>query len=232
MQRCVHCVLPETFPNIVFDGEGVCNYCRQHHLRRPRLERQRAEMRERFEELAEETRGQHPYDCLVAWSGGKDSTYTLLVLRRHYDLNALAFTLDNGFVSPRAFQNMERVSDELGVDHVTFRPRFDVLRKAFRGASQNPGLYSDRALSRASAVCNACMSFAKGTALRMALERGIPMIVFGWSPGQVPLTSALFRRTADMARAMVDALVEPLREIVGDGVAAYFPREDHFRNAD
>ena len=40
------------------------------------------------------------YDVLMAYSGGKDSTYTLLLLRRKYGLRVLALSFDNGFVSP------------------------------------------------------------------------------------------------------------------------------------
>ena len=29
LQRCTKCLLPETFPFIVYDEDGVCNYC--HH---------------------------------------------------------------------------------------------------------------------------------------------------------------------------------------------------------
>jgi len=27
MRRCTTCILPETFPGITFNAEGVCNYC-------------------------------------------------------------------------------------------------------------------------------------------------------------------------------------------------------------
>ena len=27
MKRCTRCILPEDFPNIKFDSNGVCNYC-------------------------------------------------------------------------------------------------------------------------------------------------------------------------------------------------------------
>ena len=30
MQTCTKCVLPATFPGIIFDEEGVCNYCREY----------------------------------------------------------------------------------------------------------------------------------------------------------------------------------------------------------
>ena len=27
MKRCVRCILPESYPNISFDSDGVCNVC-------------------------------------------------------------------------------------------------------------------------------------------------------------------------------------------------------------
>lgn len=226
MHRCARCVLPETFPSVAFDQAGVCNYCRQYDRRRPLLERERARLRERFEQLMAETRGRHAYDCLMAWSGGKDSTYTLLLLRQRYALNVSAFTFDNGFVSPTAFQNMERVSAELGVDHIIVRPRFDLLRRIFAAAACDPQLYPEKALTRASSVCNACMSLAKGIGLRMALAEDIPTLAYGWSPGQAPLVSAVFNRTPEMTRSMMRALTAPLEQLIGDAVRPYFPQKE------
>ena len=30
LRRCRRCLLPETFPGIDFDEDGVCNYCRDY----------------------------------------------------------------------------------------------------------------------------------------------------------------------------------------------------------
>jgi tRNA(Ile)-lysidine synthase TilS/MesJ len=225
MPRCVRCVLPDTFPGVTLDKNGLCNHCRQYEGRRARLEGQRREMAARFDALAEEVRGRGAYDCLMAWSGGKDSTYTLLALRQRYGLNVLAFTFDNGFISPAALRNIAQLSGELGVDHVMVRPRFDLLRSVFGAAATRADFYPETALTRASGICTACMSLAKGIALRMALEKDIPMIAYGWSPGQSPLTSALYRRTPAMARAMTAALAEPLAAVGGESARAYFPTE-------
>ena len=35
----------------------------------------------------------------MCYSGGKDSTYTSIILKNEYKLNILAITFDNGFVS-------------------------------------------------------------------------------------------------------------------------------------
>jgi len=223
VSTCTRCVLPSTIPGITFDEQGVCSYCRQYDRQRPALERLAQQMRLRFDALAGQLRQAAGYHCLLAWSGGKDSTYTLQLLRVRYGLRVLALTFDNGFVSPLALSNMARVSEALGVDHVIVRPAPDILRTIFRETARNPAIYSPKALLRASAVCTACMSIAKGIALSVALTRRIPLLTYGWSPGQVPLHSALFRRGPETLEAMVAAMREPLEAIAGSAVRAYFP---------
>lgn len=228
MKRCTRCILPETFPGIQFDEEGVCQYCR----RMPDAERraaQKTRLRTRFEELVAQVRTRPGYHCLMSWSGGKDSTYTLWLLRKQYDLRVLAFTFDNGFASPAALKNMRMVGENLKVDHVIVKPRFDFLRQVFVASTQ-PGMYPPRALERASGICNSCMALAKGIGLRMALEKDIPLLAYGWSPGQIPLASAIFHTNPRMLQAMIEAAMAPLEEAAGDQLAVYFPEEHHLNN--
>jgi hypothetical protein len=232
MKRCTRCILPETFPGIRFDEEGVCQYCQRMPATGPQAERratQKDRLRARFEELVRQVRARPGYHCLMSWSGGKDSTYTLWLLREQYDLRTLAFTFDNGFVSPAALNNMRAVAESLGVDHVIVKPRFDLLRQIFVASTQ-PGMYPPRALERASGICNSCMALAKGIGLRMALEKDIPMLAYGWSPGQIPLASALLRTNPRMLRAMLEAALAPLEKVAAGQVSAYFPEEHHLEN--
>jgi hypothetical protein len=229
MKRCTRCILPETFPGIRFDEEGVCQYCRRMPATGPQAERRAAQkdrLRARFEELVRQIHTRPGYHCLMSWSGGKDSTYTLRLLREQYDLRTLAFTFDNGFVSPAALNNMRAVAENLGVDHVIVKPRFDLLRQIFVASTQ-PGMYPPRALERASGICNSCMALAKGIGLRMALEKDIPMLAYGWSPGQIPLASALLRTNPRMLRAMVETAMAPLEKVTNGHIAVYFPEEHH-----
>jgi tRNA(Ile)-lysidine synthase TilS/MesJ len=225
MKRCTHCILPETFPGIQLDENGLCQYCRRMPNPEQR-EEQRARLQTRFEELVSQVRAGDGYHCLMSWSGGKDSTYTLWLLREQYDLRVLAFTFDNGFVSPAAFENMRAVAENLGVDHVIVKPSFDTLQRVFV-ASAKPGMYPPRALERASGICNSCMALAKGIGLRMALEQEIPMLVYGWSPGQIPLASTIFRMNPRMLQSMTQAAMAPLEHAAGESLAVYFPSERH-----
>ena len=123
MKICKTCVLPSTFPGVKFNADGICNYC-QNFKGIEAIERQREHYRQKFEALISNhmaaknanTSTQNPkpstlgtYDVLVAYSGGKDSTFTLDLLKNHYDLRILALTFDHGFVSPYTLENIKRV---------------------------------------------------------------------------------------------------------------------------
>ncbi len=230
MRRCTRCVLPETFPGIQFDTDGVCQYCRQMPSQKRRLEQQ-TKLLARFEALVADVRPETGYHALMSWSGGKDSTYTLGLLREVYDLRILAFTFDNGFVSPAALDNMRAVADHLGVDHVIIRPSFPLMRHLF-AASTDPEMYPPKALERASGICSTCMGFAKGIGLRLALEKRVPMMIYGWSPGQIPMPSAFLRPNRQMLEAMVAAASAPLVQASDGEAARYFPEKRHFRDAE
>lgn len=230
MRICTRCVLPETFPGAGFDDEGVCSMCRA-FKGRERLEESKEKYRRKFEELLRAHRRPGGYDALMAYSGGKDSTYTLMVLRRKYDLSVLALTLDNGFGSPASIGNIRRVVESLGVDHILFKPRFDLLRTIFRKAAETE-MYPAKTLERASTICTSCMGVVKFVILRMAIEGRIPFVTYGWSPGQAPIEASIFKNNPSMIRSMQKVLLEPMREAAGPAIENYFLTEDHFARAD
>jgi len=124
------------------------------------------------------------YHALVAYSGGKDSTFLIYRLKQMYDLNILALTLDNGFISPLTFTNMSKVLAELKVDHIVFKPNIDIMRRVVT-LSANEEVYPLSLLKAGSSVCISCIRMVINAALRTALEKKIPIVVLGNSPGQV-----------------------------------------------
>ena len=230
MQICSKCVLPETFPTIEFDDHGVCNQCRsfkgdehQEELRR--------EYRDKFVRLVEQHRGKGEYDVLMAYSGGKDSSYTLDIFKNHFNLRVLAVTFDNGFVSPYALKNIRVVTDRLGIDHIIFKPSFDILKKVFL-ISLSGNLYSKKTLERASTICTSCISFVKFITLKMALEKEISFIGYGWSPGQAPIQSSVMKTSPAFVKAAQKAIYEPLYKQLGDQVKPYFLSDGCFQAQD
>ena len=85
MKRCTRCILPETFPGIRFDEEGICNFCLE-FKGLEHLEGKKAEYKQKFETLVRDYKGKSSYDALMCYSGGKDSTYTIINLKEEYGL--------------------------------------------------------------------------------------------------------------------------------------------------
>ena len=231
MKICIKCVLPETFPGIRFNDEGVCNHC-LNFVSQEKLLKQKHEYQIKFELLFKQQRDVGNYDCLMCYSGGKDSSYTLYILKTKYKARTLAITVDNGFASERAVQNIRNVVESLGIDHYFIKPRFDVLRRIFTSCISD-NLYSQKALQRASAICTSCMGLVKFISLRLAIEKWIPFITYGWSPGQAPMASSVFKTNSSMVQSMQEAIKVPLSTIVGnDEIRPYFLEEKHFNASD
>ncbi len=223
---CRKCVLPDSFPGIHFDDNGVCNYCLDYIKTSPQQDN-KAEYSRKFDELVEKYRGKSSYDVLSCFSGGKDSTYTLSLLKEKYRLNVLAFSFDNGFLPDQTLANIRNVVEKLGVDLVLLKPRFDILAKVFRYCAQN-NVYPPKALERSSSICTSCMGILKYSALKMAIEKNIPFIAYGWSPGQAPMKSSILKNNPSMIKIMQKALYGPLADISGDEIRSYFLEDKYF----
>lgn len=219
-QRCIKCILPASFPGISFDDEGICCYCKASPEKKSQ-DANKDKYRHKFLELLSAQQNTNGYDCIIAYSGGKDSSYTLKIIKSKYKLNILALTIDNGFLSPSAISNIRTVVESLGVDHFFIKPRFDILRKIFTACSTSD-IFTAKSLERASTICTACIGLVKFITLKIALEKKIPFIIFGWSPGQAPLSASIFRNNGIMLKKMQDAIYLPLYKIVGDQIRNYF----------
>ncbi len=119
VRRCTRCILPESYPDIDFDSKGVCRMCREFDHRYQNidwafLEKKLIRMLGRYR-----GKGRSKYDCLVPFSGGKDSTYTLWLLKNKYGMNPLAFNVDNGFAEEGAQKFLSVGEKEVDADDKT-----------------------------------------------------------------------------------------------------------------
>ncbi|MEL7061722.1 MAG: amino acid adenylation domain-containing protein, partial [Acidobacteriota bacterium] len=116
LRHCRRCGLPSNYPRATIGADGVCSIC---HTYDRVCEHAQAYFRtmDDLTSLVGEARRQHPdapFDCIMLYSGGKDSTYALCRLAE-MDLRVLAFSLDNGYISDGAKRNIRRVTEQLGV---------------------------------------------------------------------------------------------------------------------
>jgi len=228
LRLCTRCILPETFPNIKFDADGVCHHCHQEESALAKSIAKKAEYRQKLDDLISATRDKTPaYDAIMAYSGGKDSSYTLKLLKERYGLRIIALTLDNHFVSPTAWDNIRAVVDKLGVDHMTFRPSWPLLKTLFCVTARED-IFSPATLLRASTICTACIGIVKSLVLKTALEMSIPLVGFGWSPGQAPIQSAIMKTNPSLIRQNQKALKAALPPDLLSSMAPYLLPDNYY----
>jgi hypothetical protein len=112
LRRCTRCILPETMPYIRFDESGVCNYC--HHYK----PRNRPRPVEELFNLVEPFRRANGDDCIVPFSGGRDSCYGLHLIAKELKMKPITYTYDWGMVTDLGRRNISRMSAELGVENI------------------------------------------------------------------------------------------------------------------
>lgn len=183
MRRCNVCVLPETFPGITIDQDGVCSLCRDFSAAEP--PGPSARLTEALSNIiADAKRQNHRYDAVVAFSGGKDSSYLLHLLASRFGLRLLAVTFDNGFISAACLTNMRNVVSALAIDHIIVRHRQDHMNALFL-ESALARVYPDHLTKFGSSVCISCIRVVITTMLRVAIEKNVPLVMLGNTPGQV-----------------------------------------------
>lgn len=112
LKRCTRCILPETMPFISFDEEGVCNYCRNYK------QRNKPKPKEELFKLVEPYRRKQGPDCIVPFSGGRDSCYGLHLIVKELKMKPITYTYDWGMVTDLGRRNISRMCAELGVENI------------------------------------------------------------------------------------------------------------------
>jgi hypothetical protein len=228
LKLCKKCILPETFPGIKFDDNGVCKYCLKDEKTSAKVPEKKEKYRKKLDQLIEDVRDKAPsYDAIMAYSGGKDSSYTLKILREQYDLRIIALSFDNHFVSPDAWENIKKVTDVLQVDSIIFRPPWETAQKMFCLTAQED-IFSAPTLLRASSICTACIGLVKTIVLKTALEMSIPLVGFGWSPGQAPIQSAIMKTNSALTRQTQMALKKSFPDNMRNKMEHYFLPEAYY----
>lgn len=240
LKRCIRCALPGTFPGVKFDKNGQCNYCVYQDIYKDREETIKVTLKKEFiKSINEVKKEKHKYDCIVAYSGGKDSTFILNYLKQIFGLKILAHTLDNGFVSPAALRNIRKVTRRLKIDSVFTKPQDKLLKEVFTFALTENIPYPKEILAMMSQVCAVCIGMVFGSTIYLAIKHRIPLMFVGFTPGQYPavtlenflkLKSCLFlseKVYKDDPEDILKIISDPVRERFGEKVNPYFFRSQY-----
>ena len=112
LKKCAKCILPETYPFINFDENGICNFCNNYEKQKFKGENKLLEVLDRYRSSDGKP------DCLVGLSGGRDSSYGLHLLKTKYKMNPIAYTYDWGLTTDISRINQSRICGKLGIEHI------------------------------------------------------------------------------------------------------------------
>ena len=166
MRYCTKCLMPETAESLTFDAEGVCSVCRQVQFKQTAID-WKAKGTE-FDGIVDRVRGLHEYDCIVPFSGGKDSTFTLWHLVEKMKLRPLVVRFDHGFFRPKLQENCLKTFRTLGVDVLQFTPNWQVVRKLMF-----------ESLRRRGDFCWHCHTGIFSYPMWVALRQSVPLVIWG-----------------------------------------------------
>jgi N-acetyl sugar amidotransferase len=166
LRRCTRCVTPETHETIVFDEQGVCNICLQHEYKQTAIDW--AAKKQDLAALIAQYRDQAEYDCIVPFSGGKDSTWTLYYKVKEYNLKPLVVRFDHGFLRPRVQENTLRTIRKLGVAFHHFTPNWKVVQKLMLQSFLEKGDF-----------CWHCHTGIFAYPMWVALRHQVPLVIWG-----------------------------------------------------
>jgi N-acetyl sugar amidotransferase len=133
---CSRCIYDERVAGILFDEEGVCNYCKMTDRLKNDYATGKPEGEARLMEIIDQIKkaGKNKkYDCIVGVSGGTDSSY-MLAKAIQWGLRPLAAHYDNTWNSAIATENIRKVLGKLKVDlytHVVDNKESDDIFKSF-----------------------------------------------------------------------------------------------------
>ena len=169
MKICTNCVMPETAESLSYDDKGKCSVCEQIKYKKDKIN-----WSDRFLELnkiVKEHKGKYDYDCIVPFSGGKDSTFTLYYLIKNLGLKCLVVRFDHLFMRPVVEDNAIKTFKILGADVIKFSPNPKIVK-----------MLMFESLFRRGDFCWHCHTGIFAYPMWIALNYNIPLIFWG-EPG-------------------------------------------------
>lgn len=127
---CNECIMPNSRPRIVFNEKGICNAC-LHSKKKEKInwDERKLEFIELVNKIKFDTKKNNRlYDCVVPWSGGKDSTSIAIKLKFEFGLNPLLVTFSPLIVNECGNNNRNELS-KMGFDTVFLMPNQKVSKQ-------------------------------------------------------------------------------------------------------
>ena len=119
---CSCCVMDTTDPQIIFDDDGVCDFCLNYNNNIVKEWNfgvgRELELDSIVQDIKNEGIGKE-FDCILGLSGGLDSAYLAHLAVKELGLRPLLFHVDVGWDSEKSVSNIEKIVNGLEADLYT-----------------------------------------------------------------------------------------------------------------
>lgn len=167
LRKCQKCLLPETYETIeIAKDNSSCNMCQGSEFKKHSIDW--AKRKKTLDGIMAKYKGKSDYDCIVPFSGGKDSTYTLYYLMKEYGVKPLVVRFDQMFLRNKHRENIERTLRHLGADFLSFTPNWKIVKRLMK-----------ESFIRKTDFCWHCHTGIYSYPLQVALKYKVPLILWG-----------------------------------------------------
>lgn len=165
LKKCVKCQLPETYETIEFDKNSTCNICEASNKKKDIDWKKRKSL---LDKIIDQHRGKYAYDCIIPFSGGKDSVFQVYYLMKEYKIKPLLVRFNHGFIRKTIQENVDLILKKLGVDFIDFTPNWKIVKKVML-----------ESFKRKTDFCWHCHTGIYSYPIRLALMHKVPLIFYG-----------------------------------------------------
>ena len=166
MIKCKKCLYPETYETIDYDKKGVCNICDQTLVQKENINWENRE--KKLDKILNSYRDKYDYDCIVPFSGGKDSTFQLYYLVTVKKLKPLVVRFNHSFYRPQTLKNTETVLKKLGCDFIEFTPNWKTVK-----------ILMSESFKRKGDFCWHCHTGIYSYPIQLSVKFNIPLVIYG-----------------------------------------------------
>ena len=159
-------MFPETYETINFNNNGECNICSSNLVQKETIDWKTR--KKELKKIIEKYRNKSDYDCIVPYSGGKDSTFQLYYLMKEFKLKPLVIRFNHGFYRNQIQDNTTTVLKKLGADFLEFTPNWKVVKNLMLESFKRKGDF-----------CWHCHTGIFSYPMWVAIEKKIPLIFWG-----------------------------------------------------
>lgn len=141
------------------------------------------------------------YDVAVMYSGGKDSSYLLYLLKEVYKLRVIAVSVNNGYEDDFMSESMIRFAANLNIPIQVIEPNKEYFRIFYKMTILEYELFMRPHVNH---VCFLCNSLLWANVMKFAYENKIPMVASGLDLAQMNSGRSIPLETNKIANSIAE----------------------------